>query len=141
MTVRQTLTVLAGDFAALLRTRFELLALEFAQERSRVFALLCLALGAFLFLLLGLLVLSVLVALLFWQSDYRYWSIGLLAGAYLLVAIALLLRLRWHLLYGKQPFEASLDVFSRDVERLRAAPRPDPRKDQAWQSSRREDLL
>lgn len=125
MTVRQTLVALAGDAAALLRTRFELLAIEFAQERSRVFVLLCLALGAALFLTLGLLVLSVFVALLFWQSEYRYFAIALLAGMYLLIGVGLLLRLRWHLVYGKQPFEASVEVISRDVEMLRSSRRED----------------
>lgn len=125
MTVRQTLVALAGDAVALLRTRFELLAIEFAQERSRVFVLLCLALGAALFLTLGLLVLSVFVALLFWQSEYRYFAIALLAGMYLLIGVGLLLRLRWHLVYGKQPFEASVEVISRDVEMLRSSRRED----------------
>jgi len=125
VTVRQTLVALAGDAVALLRTRFELLAIEFAQERSRVFVLLCLALGAALFLTLGLLVLSVFVALLFWQSEYRYFAIALLAGMYLLIGVGLLLRLRWHLVYGKQPFEASVEVISRDVEMLRSSRRED----------------
>jgi uncharacterized membrane protein YqjE len=121
MTLRTSLTNLAGDVLALLRTRFELVAAEFAQERARFFLLLIWSLSGFLLLLLGVLTLSFGVAVLFWDTPYRLVSIGAMAALYLLVGVLLLFKVRGELLHGATPFEASVEVFNRDLQSLRSA--------------------
>ena len=121
MTLRQTLSAFAGDFATLMRTRIELFALEFAQERSRLVTVILLGLAASLFLLMGLLVFSVWIALLFWETEYRYLAVALLALAYLLIGGYFLLKLRRRLRRGGQVFAASVEVLTQDLEMLRAS--------------------
>jgi uncharacterized membrane protein YqjE len=79
--------------ATLLETvqvRLELLGTELEQEKRRVFSALVLAAMALVGLTLGLVMLSIVVLLIFWDS-YRVWAACALAllfgggGAYLLV--------------------------------------------------------
>ena len=121
MTIRQSLASAGAELATLLRTRVELLALEFAKERSRLLRSVLLALGALLFGLLGLLVFSVWIALLFWSTEYRYLSIALLALVYVLIAVVFIVKLRNQVRRGGPPFAASVEVLSQDLEMLRAA--------------------
>ncbi len=121
MTIRQALGAIAGDFATLMRTRVELFSLEFAQERSRFLNAVLLALAASLFMLMGLLVFSVWIALLFWAGEYRYVAIASLAFGYLLIGGYFLTKLRRRLRRGGQAFAASVEVLTQDLEMLRAS--------------------
>ena len=84
--VRQLLATLLE----IVQVRLELLAAELEQEKRRVFSALVLAAVALVCMALGLVMLSVVVLLIFWDS-YRVWAACALAllfgggGAYLLV--------------------------------------------------------
>ena len=82
MTIRGALGGAAGDLVSILRTRLEIFSLELAEEKSRIACLASIALAAALCLFLALLVFSLFIAALFWDTPYRLLAIGLTAGVY-----------------------------------------------------------
>lgn len=115
MALRQLIGDLSVTLASMARTRLELFSLEAAEQRSRIVQLLALTLGAMVLILLGVLVLSVAVALLFWPTEYRYVALFVMAFFYLLVGSGLVLVLRYRLRFDPAPFQATLDELRRDA--------------------------
>lgn len=115
MALRQTVGGLTATFLSILRTRFELFALEAAEQKANVLILLGLVFGALLCLALSLLVFTATVAVYFWPTEDRYVALAILAGVYLLIGAGLLLAARSKL-KGPAPFAATLDELRRDVE-------------------------
>lgn len=125
MALRQLIGDLSVTLASMARTRLELFSLEAAEQRSRIVQLLALTLGAMVLILLGVLVLSVAVALLFWPTEYRYVALFVMAFFYLLVGLGLALVLRYRLRFDPAPFQATLDELRRDallLQRLKDPP-------------------
>ncbi|MGO4401569.1 phage holin family protein [Achromobacter sp. PAB15] len=118
MGLRKSVFGVASSLVGLVRTRLELLALEAADEKSRLLKLLGMAFAALLFLTLAVLVFTVTVAVLFWPTEDRYLALGLLAAFYGIVGVALLLVVRHGLVYGAPPFAATLEELGRDAELL-----------------------
>jgi uncharacterized membrane protein YqjE len=112
-----TLRVLLATALATLRTRGELLQVEFEEERLRIAGITLFAVAAVVFLALAVLLLSFFLMLLFWDS-HRVLMAGLLALAYLLIGIvcALVARQRWRA--KSKLFTASLAELAKDSERL-----------------------
>ncbi len=103
-------------FATLLETlhvRLELLGTELEQEKRRVFSALVLAAVAIVCLALGLVMVSVLVLLIFWDS-YRLGAACTLALLYGGGAAYLLLRAKQKLSAPSGLFEHSLAELQRD---------------------------
>ncbi|MFF7395999.1 phage holin family protein [Achromobacter sp. NPDC008082] len=129
MGLRKSVFGVASSLVGLVRTRLELLALEAADEKSRLLKLLGMAFAALLFLTLAVLVFTVTVAVLFWPTEDRYLALGLLAGFYGIVGVGLLVAVRQGLVYGAPPFAATLEELGRDaelLERIRDAQDDDP---------------
>ena len=116
MAIRETLSGAASDLVAMLHTRLELFSVELAQEKSRLFCLLGMACAALLFLVFALLVFSLFVVALFWDTDHRFLVIGLLAGFYALAGLALLAVVRYRLKTGATPFGATIDELGSDAQ-------------------------
>jgi len=116
MALRQAVGGLAATFLSILRTRFELFALEAAEQKSNVLALLGMAFGALIFLTLALLVFTGTVAVYFWPTEDRYLALAILAFIYFAVGIGLLVAVRSKLVNGPTPFAATLDELRRDIE-------------------------
>jgi uncharacterized membrane protein YqjE len=110
------LSQLAASLVALLHTRFELLTVEFEEERERAKDLVVLTVIATVFFSFALIVLSVLVVFLFWDTH----PVGALVGVtlvYLAIgAAALLVLLRSR---DTRPFAATLAELQKDVQSLR----------------------
>ena len=110
------LAQLAGGFVALLHTRFELLTVEFEEERERAKDLVVLTVIATVFFSFALIVLSVLVVFLFWDSH----PVGALVGVtlvYLAIGAAALVVLQRS--RETRPFAATLAELEKDVQSLR----------------------
>lgn len=125
MALRQLIADLSVTLASMARTRLELFSLEAAEQRSRIVQLLALTFGAMVLILLGVLVLSVALALLFWPTEYRYVALFVMAFFYLLVGLGLALVLRYRLRFDPAPFQATLDELRRDallLQRLKDPP-------------------
>ena len=116
MALRQSIGGLAATFLSILRTRFELFALEAAEQKSNILVLLGMAFGALLFLILAVLVFTVLIAVYFWPTEDRYVALAILAFIYFAVGLGLLVAVRSRLVNGPTPFAATLDELRRDIE-------------------------
>lgn len=115
MGVRENLSIVAGDLVTMLRTRIELLSAEIAEQKHRLFSLAALLLGAGLFLLLAIVVGTFLFIAFFWNTDYRYWTIGMLTIAYALIGVGLIWRVCHRLKTEPAPFSASIEELHRDL--------------------------
>ena len=115
MGVRENLSIVAGDLVAMLRTRIELLGEEIAEQKHRLFSLAASLLAAGLFLLLAIMVGTFLLIAFFWDTDYRYWAIGMLTIAYALIGVGLIWRVCHRLKTEPAPFSASIEELHRDL--------------------------
>lgn len=111
---------LKGSLATLLaigRTRLELLAIEVAEEKQRLLSLLLFALGALFFLGLGLVMLVIFFAALFWESKivvFAIFTLLFLGGGALLGSLCLRQARR-----GSALFAGSIAELSEDLEQLK----------------------
>ena len=122
MSLRASVFGIASSLVGLTRTRLELLGLEFANEKTRLFKLLGLAFASLLFLTLAVLVFSVTIAVAFWPTENRYMALGLLAAAYGVIGAGLFFCLRRALLHDAAPFSVTVEELGRDaafLDRLR----------------------
>ena len=116
MTIRGALGGAAGDLVSILRTRLEIFSLELAEEKSRIACLAGMALAAALCLFLALLVFSMFIAALFWDTAYRLLAIGLTAGVYAVAGVALAWLLARRLRADDAPFAVTVEELGRDAE-------------------------
>jgi uncharacterized membrane protein YqjE len=110
------LSQLAASLVALLHTRFELLTVEFEEERERAKDLVVLTVIATVFFSFALIVFSVLVVFLFWDTH----PVGALVGVtlvYLAIGAAALIVLQRS--RDTRPFAATLAELEKDVQGLR----------------------
>lgn len=124
MSLRASVYGVASSLVGLTRTRLELLGLEFANEKARLFKLLGLAFAALLFMTLAVLVFSVTIAVAFWPTENRYMALGLLAAGYGVIGLGLFFSLRRALLHDAAPFSVTVEELGRDaafLTRLRDA--------------------
>lgn len=115
MGIRENLSIVTGDLIAMLRTRIELLGAEIAEQKHRLFSLAALLFAAGLFLLLAIVVGTFLFIAFFWDTNYRYWVIGMLTIAYALIGVGLIWRVCHRLKSEPAPFSASLEELHRDL--------------------------
>ena len=127
MSLRQRVGDLSSTAVSIVRTRLELFALELGDQKAGLLKLLALLFGALLFSTLALLVFSLLIALFFWPTAYRYWAIGGLIVVYAGLALAMTYAIMKRLREGDMPFSATLGELGRDLqllERLREDKEP-----------------
>jgi len=112
---------LLSGMLGLLQSHVELAGVELQEEKERLrqgAALLVLALVG---LGMGLLMLSALLVVAFWDS-HRLLVLALLTLGYLAMGIAAAVMLRRQLADQPQPFAATLAELEKDRERLRGQP-------------------
>ena len=109
---------LGATTLALIRTRVELVATEFAEEKERRKEMLILAVVGALFLALGLLLVAFFVVVLFWD-NYRLLATGGVTLAYLGIGAWALVKLRQKIRESPPPFAATLAEFENDLALLK----------------------
>jgi uncharacterized membrane protein YqjE len=97
----------------LVRTRFELAALEFGEQRDNAKTTLVLLLVATFFSAFAVLAASALVVLIFWDT-HRLWALGAVVLLHLFIAVGALSRLKAHERTMSAPFAQTLAEFERD---------------------------
>jgi len=112
----RALSQLTASVVALVRSRLELLTVEFEEERERTKELLVLAVVATVFLLFAFVALSALVLAVFWES-HPLIAILCMALAYAAVGIWAVARIKQR--QRQRPFAATLAELERDAEALR----------------------
>ncbi len=115
----ESLKNLGSSFVSLLGTRLALLCTELEEEREHAIRLIALAVMAVLFLLLGLVVLSFFVVVLFWDSPFRVHAIGTMAILYLIISLIAGWRAREILDARPRFLDATLTELEKDCDTLR----------------------
>lgn len=110
---------LGGTALALLRTRLELVTVEFEEERERATELLVLVLSAVLLALFALLFASLFVIAYFWEA-YRLWAIAGVTLFYVVLAILTIMRLQQRRRDKPAAFAATLAELGHDASSLRS---------------------
>ncbi len=109
---------LGGTALALLRTRLELVTVEFDEEREWATELLVLVLSGVLLALFALLFASIFVIAYFWEA-YRLWAIAGVTLFYVALAVLTFMRLQRRRREKPTPFAATLAELGHDVSALR----------------------
>ena len=112
---------LAANASVILGTRLELLANELEEEKLRLARLFLLGALATLFASLAVLLLTVLLVVLFWDS-HRELVLGSLAGLFAVLAFFTARALRDEARAGSRLFSASLVELRKDRQRLTEEP-------------------
>ncbi len=115
--LRQALTRAGAAAVELVRTRVELAALEFAEERERAKLRLVLAVVAATFFAFAVLCASALVVLAFWDT-HRMAAIAAVTLLHLAIGVGALLGLRASQRSAPSPFRATLAELDRDRQWL-----------------------
>lgn len=113
----QSLRRLAATLVALLQTRLELLANELEEERVRLVQVLLWGCIALAFLLLGVVMLTLFVVVLFWDT-HRVLVSGLLALTFIAIGLAAVAVARSRARARSRLFSASLAELANDREQL-----------------------
>ena len=109
---------LTATLAAVAQTRLQLLANELHAERLRLLRVGLLATAAVFCFALGVIMLTLLVVVLFWDGNHRPLVIGGLAWIYLLAGIVFGVTALRRATERSRLFEASLRELGKDQERL-----------------------
>jgi uncharacterized membrane protein YqjE len=104
-----------GALLGIVHTRLELLGIELSEEKDRLIAILFVGLSAMLFGTMALIAFTFLVAAAFWDT-YRWQSLAILCGAYLLIAVICALVARHRLRTAPIMLQATLAELEKDRE-------------------------
>lgn len=108
---------LLATFVEILQTRLEILAVELEEEGGRLRELVFYALVALVFLGFGLLLLTLFVVVLFWES-HRLQVLGGVTVLYLTLGIGAALMFRYRLKTRQRLFAVTLGELAKDREQL-----------------------
>ncbi|AOY93185.1 hypothetical protein BKK79_16295 [Cupriavidus sp. USMAA2-4] len=114
----ESLRNLAGSVVAMLQTRLELASVELAEERARLLRVALLACFGLVFFGLAMVTLTVLIAIVFWDT-YRWQALGALVLIDGAACAACLLAARNIVRRAPPLFEATLAEIDKDREVLR----------------------
>jgi uncharacterized membrane protein YqjE len=109
--------ILSSAFA-IFETRLELIGIELQEEKERLIGVLFLGLAAMLVAMMALISLTVLIAIVFWDT-YRYQALGGITVLYALIAIGCGLRARSNLRDAPHLFDDTLTEFRKDRDMFR----------------------
>ena len=112
---------LADGVIAISHTRLELLSTELEEERERLLSTVVLLLAALFCIGVGVLLLAILVAAVFWD-EHRLLALGVLTASFLGGGAAAFAIARHKLKTKPRLFAASLAELSRDREQLSGRP-------------------
>ncbi len=113
----ESLKTLSGSLIAIVHTRLELLSNDIAEERAHLTSLLVLGLVALFCLGVGVVLLTILIAVAFWES-HRLAALGGLTGFFLAAGAGLVWLAMHKARTRPRLFEASLAELSRDRQQL-----------------------
>jgi uncharacterized membrane protein YqjE len=99
----------------MIRTRVALFGLELNIEVARLLGLVGLVCATVIFSLLAVVIFSLFVIVFFWDTPNRMLAMGLLGGAYALLALLFLTLLWRRVKNGAMPFQATLQELERDA--------------------------
>ena len=114
-----SLRSLAANAVGIVRTRLELLANEFEEERVRTLQIILLAAIALFCAAMGVLLLTTWIVVVLWD-QYRLVTIAVLGFAYLIAAAIVVLKLKTKTAERPKLFATSLAELTRDRDLLKS---------------------
>jgi len=114
---KPSLKRLGGALVGLIQSHFELIGIEFQEEKSRTFRLFLWSGLSLIFGLLVLLGLSSAVIFVFWE-NYRLTATLALCALYGLALLITFSKAKQLARKGEAPFQATLEELARNRERL-----------------------
>ena len=114
-----SLKAVITDFAALLHTRLELASTELEEELERLKQMLLLAAVSLFCFSVGVILLTIFVVVLFWDT-HRLLALGGLAAFYLIAGLIVALVMRNKAAALPKFLSATTSEFIKDRERLRS---------------------
>jgi len=108
---------LAASLVAIAHTRLELLSTDLEEERARLVSVLAMLFVALFCLGIGVVLLTIMVAVIFWDS-HRLFALAGLTGIFLLGGVAALWCARRRFRAKPRLFAASLGELSKDRQHL-----------------------
>lgn len=118
--ILESLKVFAATLAAIAHTRIDLLSTELQEVQQRYLLQLAAAVLALFCLGMGVLLATLLVVVLFWDS-HRLLSLSVLSALFLIGSLALWLLARRAARRQPRPFAATLAELAKDRQHLRGA--------------------
>ena len=112
-----SLSTFAATFVAIAQTRLELLSADMEEDREHWLSLLALALTALFCLGVGVVLATILLVVIFWDTQ-RLLVLGMLAGSFLMGGIAAWLFAMHKIKTKPRIFTASLLELSKDRRQL-----------------------
>jgi len=114
----QSLKTFLGTWVDLLRTRLDLFTTELQEERLRLQELVVLGLAALLCLSFGVLLVTLFVVVIFWESNYRLLVLGGFAVLYLAAGVAAGMAARRKARNRPKLFSQTLAELAKDYQHL-----------------------
>lgn len=108
---------ITGTLLGIVQTRLELMRVEIEEGRQRLIQLLSIAFLSLFCLSMGLILLTMLLVVIFWDT-HRLLTLSLLTGSFLLAGGVLWLKTLQTLNRMPRMFEASLAELLRDQQKL-----------------------
>ena len=115
--ILSSLKKLGSTAIELIQTRLELFSSDIQVGWQRLLSVLVMVIVALFSLLFGLVLLSILIVVLYWDT-HRVLVLSLLAGSFLVIGIALALLVRQQINAMPRLFEASLAELNKDRDHL-----------------------
>jgi len=116
MSLRQKVGAWSQTLLSIVATRVELFALELNQEKNEFLKILVWLGGALFFGALAVIILTLLIILLFWSTEWRYWAFAVVLLVYGGASLFFVFKLLRRLNYGPVPFAASLEELQKDLQ-------------------------
>jgi uncharacterized membrane protein YqjE len=113
----ESLTTLAGTLVAIAHTRLDLLSADLEEERAQLLSLLVLTLAALFCLGIGVVLVTILLVVAFWDT-HRLLALGALAGLYLVIGMGVWVFALHKARTKPRLFAASLSELFKDRQQL-----------------------
>lgn len=113
-----TIRSFLATWVAVVKTRVEIISVEIEEQREWLESLIVLAVAALFCISLGLILLTLFVVVLFWDTAGRMWVLGGFAGLYLIGGTVLSLVLRAKMKAKPKLFAATAAELSKDYAAL-----------------------
>ena len=116
--VMESVRSFLASWVAVVKTRVEIISVEIEEQREWLLHLILMAVAALFCISLGLILLTLFVVVLFWETDGRLWVLGGFAALYLVGGLVLWLSLRKKIKSKPRIFSTTAAELSKDYTTL-----------------------
>ena len=114
----ESLRSFLASWVAVVKTRVEIISVEIEEQREWLEHLILMAVGALFCISLGLILLTLFIVVLFWETEGRLWVLGGFAALYLVGGLVLWFSLRKKMKLKPRIFATSAAELSKDYTTL-----------------------